>query len=304
MRSNQISRTSLKIARHVLFVAQDKTLARVLPEHVGRVTNDLLVAADLFFPLTKFWLGNRWARGIFKAAEKALVPGFSLYVALRKRWFDDQVRVALNTGAAQVLVVGAGFDTLAVRLASLYPDVAFFEIDHPATQQVKQRACEQLNLNAQNICFIEADLDKDPLHGRLSAESLWNRHVPTVVIAEGLLMYLDQRIIGRVLSSIAAHTGSSSRLLCSCLGADDHGTPKLGKTPRLAQATLRAFGEPVRWCAQPDTTRILFSSMGYDIEHCTSCVGLRTRYLEPLGLASRTLADVEYLVSAKIADGS
>lgn len=46
---------------------------------------------------------------------------------------DDEVRAALAAGAIHVLVVGAGYDTLALRLAAAHPEVLFVEVDRPAT---------------------------------------------------------------------------------------------------------------------------------------------------------------------------
>jgi methyltransferase (TIGR00027 family) len=58
------------------------------------------------------------------------------YLAARTLLFDRFVRDALDGGVRQVVVLGAGFDSRAWRLAR--PGVTFFEVDQPATQADKR----------------------------------------------------------------------------------------------------------------------------------------------------------------------
>ena len=62
---------------------------------------------------------------------------------LRKRWIESRVRAKIAAGASQVVVLGAGLDTLGVRLASERPDLRVVEIDHPATLAVKRSVVER-----------------------------------------------------------------------------------------------------------------------------------------------------------------
>ena len=57
-------------------------------------------------------------------------------LAARVMWYDAQVTEALRSGIKQVAVIGAGYDTRTWRFH--HDDVAFFELDHPATQRDKR----------------------------------------------------------------------------------------------------------------------------------------------------------------------
>jgi O-methyltransferase involved in polyketide biosynthesis len=46
---------------------------------------------------------------------------------------------AIDAGATQVVILGAGFDTRAYRLTDLLKDAKIFEVDRPQTQQVNRR---------------------------------------------------------------------------------------------------------------------------------------------------------------------
>jgi len=58
-------------------------------------------------------------------------------VKTRTRYFDDVLDAQIEAGIGQVVILGAGLDTRAVRKAS--PGVRYFEIDDPATMDLKRR---------------------------------------------------------------------------------------------------------------------------------------------------------------------
>ena len=84
-------------------------------------------------------------RGPYRAVAGALVhrpfrrlarsPTLA-FLAARTCFFDDAVTAALDANVQQVVIVGAGYDSRAWRLAR--PGARFFEVDHPATQRDKR----------------------------------------------------------------------------------------------------------------------------------------------------------------------
>jgi O-methyltransferase involved in polyketide biosynthesis len=59
--------------------------------------------------------------------------------------------------------LGAGFDTLSLRIATEYPDLSIIEIDHPASQAWKREALGRLGLQFENIHFLSLDLLRDTM---------------------------------------------------------------------------------------------------------------------------------------------
>jgi O-methyltransferase involved in polyketide biosynthesis len=53
----------------------------------------------------------------------------------------------------QVVVIAGGFDPLLVMLSQQYGSTAFFELDHPATQEAKRLALTKLG-SADNLTLI------------------------------------------------------------------------------------------------------------------------------------------------------
>jgi O-methyltransferase involved in polyketide biosynthesis len=57
-----------------------------------------------------------WFRPIAKLIERITTPGILLHYALRKKCINGLVRSALADGVAQIVVIGAGFDSLSSEL--------------------------------------------------------------------------------------------------------------------------------------------------------------------------------------------
>jgi methyltransferase (TIGR00027 family) len=88
---------------------------------------------------------------------------FRAAVVARSRFCDDLVRAAVARGLRQVILLGAGLDTLAYRKA-LPADVRLFEVDHPATQAWKKRmlAAAGIAIPA-SVAFIPIDFNTTSL---------------------------------------------------------------------------------------------------------------------------------------------
>ncbi len=115
------------------------------------------------------------------------------YLAARTRFYDEAIRSALGGGVAQVVIVAAGFDSRAWRLAA--PGVRFFEIDLPATQALKRERAP-----GPGPVYVPVDLERDDLSNALRSAGHRIDH-PTVFVAEGVLMYLSEQRVRAVLAS-------------------------------------------------------------------------------------------------------
>jgi O-methyltransferase involved in polyketide biosynthesis len=53
-------------------------------------------------------------------------------VVIRSRYAEDALREAVNRGTRQYILIGAGFDSFALRRPAFSEALEIFEIDHPA----------------------------------------------------------------------------------------------------------------------------------------------------------------------------
>ena len=107
-------------------------MEKILPPGLTDATAKLLVESGAVGRGAVRFSGSQMAVGIYLAFDWMLPGQFEAF-GHRKAFFEGQVRDAIDAGAKQVLVLGAGYDMIGWRLAPEFPDVQFFEIDHPAT---------------------------------------------------------------------------------------------------------------------------------------------------------------------------
>jgi methyltransferase (TIGR00027 family) len=174
---------------------------------------------------------------------------FPAYLTARTRFFDDAVRDACDEGVRAVVVLGAGYDTLAERLAR--EGVRYFEVDQPATQALKRALCP-----SPSPAFVGHDLNRPGLVGALEAAG-WDRRVPTLLLAEGVLLYLHPAAVTALLTGLAGACAPGSRLALVTAAS----RPSLRRRAWSVVARLRA--EPIRFALAPGQANEFLAGCGW-----------------------------------------
>src|SRR5262249_5001750 len=120
------------------------------------------------------------------ATMAATFPPVKDMVKVRTKYFDDVLEQHLLAHFRQVVILGAGLDTRAVRKQS--PGVTYFEIDDPATLKLKEICYDRQGLDV-NVRFIAGNYVRDGLIELLKRNG-FDFEVPTYLIWEGNTMYL------------------------------------------------------------------------------------------------------------------
>ena len=236
MKSERVSRTALNVAATMVTLGAKPGWHDRLPAGLPELSEALLLVSGQFpfsdraLQLSRQPFAVRLAR-----LGEVLQPGTFEGLGRRKIFMDEQVRTAIDAGASQVLVLGAGFDTLCLRLASEYPELSFIEIDHPATSRAKAGAVEILG-RPLNMSLVPADLGRLSLSRVLADCDAWSLEADSVVVAEGLLYYLSPESVEDLFAELLASATPGSRVAFSHLPSLRH--------HRLARAALRVAGEP------------------------------------------------------------
>jgi methyltransferase (TIGR00027 family) len=97
------------------------------------------------------------------------------------------------------VLIGAGYDGRALRYAK--PGVRWFEVDHPATQADKRQRLGRLEIPADDVTFVAADLAGDDVSAALS-EAGFAPDAPSLLLGEGVVVYLDPGVLARVLAQL------------------------------------------------------------------------------------------------------
>ena len=194
-------------------------------------------------------------RARLRASEQ--VGGENRFLPVRTRFFDDVV-VEASPWAAQVVLLGAGLDTRAYRLG-LPGHVSLYELDLPDLLAHKESVLHAAGATA--TCrrqVVAADLRADWPGALLGAG--FDRRLPTVWLAEGLVFYLDSASVERLLARAASL--STARGL---MALDVFGTGLL-RLPTM-QATIEqraAAGLAAPFCTDDPTSLML----GCDWRRC------------------------------------
>jgi methyltransferase (TIGR00027 family) len=156
-----------------------------------------------------------WAEALAGPEGRAWLEGRSptslLPIVIRTRYFDDWLTtVAAEHPLDQVVIVGAGLDTRAYRLA--WPSgVVVYEIDRAALLARKAHLLE--GHEARPRCErreVAADLVSDwPV---ALAAAGFSQDRPTAWLLEGLLFYLPPDLLRRVLTAVSTLSAVGSRL--------------------------------------------------------------------------------------------
>ena len=274
MRSGKPSRTALKVAMNVVSLGAKPGMEQVLPDGIVEATARLLVASGAASATAVRLAGSRRMVSLYGTIDW-LMPGQFVAFAQRKAFYERQVRGAIAAGAAQVLVLGAGYDTLTWRLAPDFPGVRFFEIDHPATARLKAAGIQSLGARP-NLTLIAADLGQERLETVLTADPSWDSDARTVAVAEGLVMYLPEASVEGLFRQLRAASGPDSRVAFSFIPAGGDGRLDAGRLTGFLLRLQRLIGEPWLWSIRPRDLAAFLESVGWSLD--TDATDLATRH--------------------------
>jgi methyltransferase (TIGR00027 family) len=276
--------------------AQVVALSRAIlsAEASGRLVDDPYAQAMLPAPLRLI------PRGAESAAAGPLLLGLDLafagffgQIASRTLFFDEKLREAVAGGVGQVVILGAGFDTRAIRLAA--PGVAFFEVDHPATQATKRSRLAARGI-APGGAFVAVDFTRDDPAAALAAAG-HDAARPTFFLWEGVIMYLDEAKVRGALRAIKSRAAPGSALALDAITR----VPIDNIGQALFRTIGRAFellGEPLRLWIEPEALTALLGEEGFLVEELLGADALYARYLA--GWARRRPNPIAYVAKARV----
>ncbi len=296
MKRRTPSETALRIAGNFAAAATDPELRPLLADPDTPYWASFVRAHSWNARFRLFlWTFPPTRRLAYRLTE-AVLPGSALYILARKRCVEDAVREALRDGATQAVSFGAGFDPLFLRLAGEFPGVRFFEIDHPDTQAVKQRALLTTGILPERLLLLSADFSRETAADRLQACADFDAGAVTVFVAEGVLMYLLSDAVTTVFQTVSRHGAPGSTLVFTVVEKEVLEDPS--SIVARAAVGLKRMGEPI---LSSHSRRNLDSELrrhGFRRAAVMDNVLLKNKYLTPLKM-DRDLIAGELIVTAR-----
>lgn len=125
------------------------------------------------------------------------VPGIRGGVLCRKRYVEGKLGDALNAGFQSIVVLGAGFDTLAYRV----PDLAsrqVYEVDLPQIIQSKEARLQRLfGWVPAHVKLVSIDFDSQELEAVLRQAGYLGAE-PAFFVWEGVTQYISETAVRSV----------------------------------------------------------------------------------------------------------
>jgi methyltransferase (TIGR00027 family) len=186
--------------------------------------------------------GSPWLSRLMTSFLDYWAPGGQEFLTARPRLVDDLASKLALQGLEQIVILGAGFDTMALRIKNYLPGVTLFEVDHPATQTVKQRVTQKIGVQV-NVHYVAVDFERDDFFAKLR-EAGFDPARKSFIIWVGVSYYLSEQAVARTLEQISTLSESGTHLVFDYMLAEviDGSTTNreaLEKARRVSQ-----LGEP------------------------------------------------------------
>jgi methyltransferase (TIGR00027 family) len=209
-------------------------------------------------------------RGVVERYADQRAPGARTSAIARTAYIDDAVRAALAAGVAQVVILGAGFDSRAQRMPEL-AGVRVFEVDRADTQ-----AAKRAQLPA-GVHYVAVDFERDRLGDALTAAG-WDARRRTLFVWEGVTGYLTEPAVTAVLGWIATTAPGGSVVFTYLHGGLLDGTTPFPGAARI-MARLRRIGEPWTFGLHPEAGGPFVARAGLALREDLGADAYRRRYL-------------------------
>lgn len=227
-----------------------------------------------------------FAEAILGAEAKGIIAALSadprqaptrLFMAMRSRFAEDAVAVAAARGARQVVVLGAGLDTFALRNPHAALGLRVFEADHPETQawKLSRLAAAGLAIPA-SLTFAPVDFEGDGLAAGLRAAG-FAADRPTVFVWLGVVPYLGRPAIAATLAYVAGVP--DAEVVFDYSEPLENYPPEWRAGMAALAASAAAVGEP--WLSHFDPAELArdLSGHGFEVLEDLTAGAIAARYL-------------------------
>ena len=222
-------------------------------------------------PLAESLLGPLWSRIIPSRVLAWLVVDVLLRrlapvgvaVVTRARYGEDRAEASVGQGVDQYVIIGAGYETFAMRRDDLMARLTVYELDQPGTQELKRQRMREAGVaEPDGVRYVAADLNAESLHSALERAG-FDATRPALFSWFGVTYYLGEAAIRETLGSIATKMAPGSSVMFDYL-TDSATTPAPAREMRrLCEEFVARRGEPWISTFSPGAMTALLVDAGY-----------------------------------------
>ena len=199
-------------------------------------------------------------------------------VVSRAKYAEEKLEQAVSRGISQYVIISAGLDSFCLRRPDFSAGLQIYEIDHPSTQQTKQkRLLEILDSSPKGVEFLAVDLEKRTIADALSASS-YLKNKRAFFSWLGTVPYLSADAIFNVLRDLASFAARGSEIVFDYLIPTYLWDPKERQALKSILRIIERRGEPMKSFFDPDVFSDEVSHLGYHIFENISPAELNQKY--------------------------
>lgn len=213
-------------------------------------------------------------RAISRYAD-ARAPGARSSAIARTRFIDDVVRGCAVGGVRQLVLLGAGFDCRAHRLAEL-AGADVYEVDRPDTQAVKLSRLGSTRAGAA-VRYVPVDFQHDDVAAALAGAG-WDASKRSIFVWEGVTNYLSEEAVAAVLGWIGGAAAGSTLVFSYVHAGLLDGSVRFEGGDRILEK-VRSLAEPWTFGIDPGELRAHLDRFGLTLREDLGADDYRRRYL-------------------------
>jgi len=172
------------------------------PDHMAQIFLPAFAKIILNVPvLRKAFMGKIAPAGIYE------------YVIARTKVFDEFFLEALEKKVPQIVILGAGMDTRALRFSSRNQGTKIIELDIAKTQHPKIEILNRKGVTIpKELVFASIDFNRQSISEVLTGAG-YQKGQPSYFLWEGVSMYLNSDAVDRTLAFIQESSQKGSRVV-------------------------------------------------------------------------------------------
>jgi methyltransferase (TIGR00027 family) len=184
------------------------------------------------------------------------------FLAVRSRYAEDQLAVAVQRGIRQYVVLGAGLDTFAYRNPFQSAALRVFEVDHPATQEWKRAQLRDAGIAIpEEMTFAAVDFERQSLEEGLLGAG-FDQRKPAFFSWLGVTPYLSRTAFDATIAFIASLPSGSGVVFDFAMERSLLSPLQQLALDRMAARVARA-GEPFQLFFDPAALALDLARLGF-----------------------------------------
>jgi methyltransferase (TIGR00027 family) len=185
-----ICRAGSSVERNEYYKSEDNVALQILPNPIKTLIQ------NPFYRKLHFGFG----------APKGLYE----YIIVRTKYIDNIYKMAIDNKIVQIIILGAGYDTRAIRLNKNSKQIKIFELDTIFTQNAKLNLYKKNNIAIpNNLYFAAINFEKEELSNKFDEIGIV-MNKKSLYIIEGVTMYLKPEAVDKLFNNISKYMDKGS----------------------------------------------------------------------------------------------